>query len=79
LKLPSEASKRFERGTDPSINEYAAILAAHYLAKYGKAKIIGISSANKPIKNHSVIFSPQEVNRLIGVNIENSIMLKILI
>ena len=78
LKLPSEASKRFERGTDPSINEYAAILAAHYLAKYGKAKINGISSAKKPIKNHSVIFSPQEVNRLIGVDIEKSIMLKIL-
>ena len=78
LKLPSEASKRFERGTDSSINEYAAILAAHYLAKYGKAKIIGIASAKKPIKNKSVIFSPQEVNRLIGVDIENSIMLKIL-
>lgn len=78
LKLPSEASKRFERGTDPSINEYAAILAAHYLAKYGKAKINGISSAKKPIKNQSVIFSPQEVNRLIGVDIEKSIMLKIL-
>ena len=78
LKLPSEASKRFERGTDPSINEYAAILAAHYLSKYGKAKINGISSAKKPIKNQSVIFSPHEVNRLIGVDIENSIMLKIL-
>jgi phenylalanyl-tRNA synthetase beta chain len=78
LKLPSEASKRFERGTDPSINEYAAILAAHYLAKYGKAKIIGIASAKKPIKNQSVNFSPQEVNRLIGVDIENSIMLKII-
>ena len=78
LKLPSEASKRFERGTDPSINEYAAILAAHYLAKYGKAKIIGITSAKKPMKNQSVNFSPQEVNRLIGVDIENSIMLKIL-
>ena len=78
LKLPSEASKRFERGTDSSINEYAAILAAHYLAKYGKAKIIGVASVKKPIKNKSVIFSPQEVNRLIGVDIENSIMLKIL-
>jgi len=78
LKLPSEASKRFERGTDSSVNEYTAILAAQYLAKYGKAKIQGISVAKKTIKAKSINFNPQEVKRLIGVDIDVAVISKIL-
>ena len=78
LKLPSEASKRFERGTDPAINEYTAILAAQYLVKYGKAKIIGISVAKKVVKIKAINFNPIEVERLIGVNIDAGVISKIL-
>ncbi|WP_058235599.1 phenylalanine--tRNA ligase subunit beta [Devriesea agamarum] len=34
-KLPSEASKRFERGVDPALAEVAAIRAAQLIAEYG--------------------------------------------
>jgi phenylalanyl-tRNA synthetase beta chain len=78
LKLPSEASKRFERGTDPAVSEYAAILAAHYLVKYGKGKITGISIAKNIIKPIMINFNPNEVKRLIGVDIDKATIQKIL-
>ena len=78
LKLPSEASKRFERGTDAAVNEYTAILAAHYLVKYGKAKILGISVAKKSVKTKTINFNPKEVARLIGVDIDSAVISKIL-
>lgn len=76
-KLPSEASKRFERGTDYDLNEYAAILAAGYLAKYGKAKITGIAVDKKITKNKSIMFSKSEFERLIGFGLESSQVEKI--
>lgn len=77
-KLPSEASKRFERGTDFAINEYCAKLASAYLAKYGNAKITGIASTKIAIKNQTIKFYPKEVSRLIGVDLNHSEILKIL-
>ncbi|MCW2675349.1 MAG: pheT [Modestobacter sp.] len=40
-KLPSEAAKRFERGTDPEITLVALARAASLLAEYGGATVVG--------------------------------------
>src|SRR4051795_8800776 len=40
-KLPSEAAKRFERGTDPEMTVVALARAAALLAEYGGARVIG--------------------------------------
>ncbi len=40
-RLPSEAAKRFERGTDPDITVVALARAAALLAEYGGATVVG--------------------------------------
>jgi phenylalanyl-tRNA synthetase beta chain len=40
-KLPSEAAKRFERGTDPEVTVIALARAAALLAEHGKATVVG--------------------------------------
>jgi phenylalanyl-tRNA synthetase beta chain len=40
-KLPSEAAKRFERGTDPEMTVVALARAAALLAEYGGATVVG--------------------------------------
>ncbi|MCW2507910.1 MAG: pheT, partial [Modestobacter sp.] len=40
-KLPSEAAKRFERGTDPEMTVVALARAAALLAQYGGARVVG--------------------------------------
>jgi phenylalanyl-tRNA synthetase beta chain len=40
-KLPSEAAKRFERGTDPEMTMVALARAAALLAEYGGARVVG--------------------------------------
>ncbi len=71
-KLPSEASKRFERGTDHKINEYVAIKTAFYLQKYGKAKIEGIALDKKDIKDKVINFDMSQFYRLTGIKLTNN-------
>src|SRR3954447_25213479 len=40
-KLPSEAAKRFERGTDPEMTVVSLARAAALLAEYGGARVVG--------------------------------------
>ncbi|KQS69389.1 phenylalanine--tRNA ligase subunit beta [Modestobacter sp. Leaf380] len=40
-KLPSEAAKRFERGTDPDVTVVALARAASLLAEHGGARVVG--------------------------------------
>ncbi|SDX58910.1 phenylalanyl-tRNA synthetase beta subunit [Modestobacter sp. DSM 44400] len=40
-KLPSEAAKRFERGTDPDVTVVALARAAALLAEHGGARVVG--------------------------------------
>ncbi|WP_138731744.1 phenylalanine--tRNA ligase subunit beta [Modestobacter excelsi] len=40
-KLPSEAAKRFERGTDPEVTVVALARAAALLAEHGGARVVG--------------------------------------
>ncbi len=40
-RLPSEAAKRFERGTDPDVTVVALARAAELLAEFGGARVVG--------------------------------------
>lgn len=78
-KLPSEASKRFERGTDYEINHLVAIKTALYLQKYGQAKIEGIATFNKEIKKRKITFDSKQFIRLTGVILNEKEIKKILV
>lgn len=77
-KLPSEASKRFERGTDHKINEYVAIKTAYYLQKYGKAEIEGIAIDKKDLKTETIKFETSQFSRLTGIKMSNNEIVKCL-
>jgi phenylalanyl-tRNA synthetase beta chain len=76
-KLISEASKRFERGTDDEINEICAVRCADLLVKYGKAQIVGMALTAKKIFKNKTSFDLAEIKRLIGFEIPNKEIEKI--
>jgi phenylalanyl-tRNA synthetase beta chain len=45
-RLPSEASRRFERGVDPAVPPHAAMRAAQLLVEHGGGRIVGASDVN---------------------------------
>src|SRR5262249_51854796 len=47
-KLPSEASRRFERGVDPELQPYAAALAAKLLVEHGGGTVTGGAHGGPP-------------------------------
>jgi len=64
--LSSEASRRFERGVDPSLAELASARAALLLIEFGGAKYHGTSSKGLPPKPQSCAISPADISALIG-------------
>ena len=57
-KLSSEASRRFERGVDPTLGPAASARAAALLAEYGGARLVGTAEVDlrpavEPIEMHS--------------------------
>ena len=74
-KLPSEASKRFQRGVDPLVAEAAAQRAVDLLVTYAGgtpgdlgARVIDDAVAVMP----TIAFDPQSVEGLAGITLEHS-------
>ena len=66
-KLPSEASRRFERAVDPAIPAVAAELAAELLVRYGGGQIVGRSDvAGGPLTSATITLPLREPERLTG-------------
>lgn len=59
-KLPSEASKRFERGVDPLVADKALARIAELLGKFGSAKTTGFGAS------YSEIETPKSIELPIG-------------
>lgn len=78
--LSTDASFRFERGTDPNITVYAlkraALLIKELAGGVVSSQIVDIYP--EPVKNHEVELSVQHVNRLIGKEIEKHTIRNIL-
>ncbi|NMX03783.1 phenylalanine--tRNA ligase subunit beta [Mobiluncus mulieris] len=67
-KIPSESSRRFERGTDPQLPPVAAQYAAELLVEYGGGVIDeGITDVNHSAPMPSVTLGFDAASRLIGV------------
>lgn len=72
-KLPSEASKRFERGVDPTIQEAAAQLAVDLLVKYGDAKAEEVATvAGTTVPGVVIPFDIQRARELVGTDFTDS-------
>ena len=67
-RLPSEASKRFERGVDPELPPVAAQRVADLLVEYGGGNIgEAVTDLNETTPFPEIIFNPEEVTRLTGL------------
>ena len=70
-KLPSEASRRFERGVDTDLQPAAVQMAANLLEKFGNAQP---SSSPRDINNtqtrNVIVFKADEVKRVAGLDID---------
>src|SRR6478609_8744232 len=66
-KLPSEASRRFERSVDPWIAVVAAELAAELLVRYGGGRVVGRSDVpGNPLPQAVIELPVAEAERLAG-------------
>lgn len=68
-KLSTEASRRFERGVDPSLAEYASARAASLLIEFGGAKHVDSQSDGEPKHSPIVDFDPDYAAKLTGADI----------
>ena len=68
-KLPSEASKRFERGVDPKVDEYAAARAIALLEELAGAKADSLGSLVDNSPSATTVFLPANLSaELTGVD-----------
>ena len=79
LKLPTEASYRFERGVDPLIQKKAALRACQLILELAGGTFSGVKDENPvPFKPVKVTYRPERINRLLGTTIPAAEMAKIL-
>lgn len=71
-KLSTEASKRFERGVDPSLAQYASARAAALLIEFGGATHLATEHDGEPRYSPIVDFDPTFAATLTGADISNA-------
>lgn len=78
--LRSEASNRFEKGLDPRRTYMAIERSCHLLEKYADAKIVGgiVKYDNIDKENKLINISPEKVNKVLGISIEEDKIINIL-
>ncbi len=70
-KLPSEASKRFERGVDPLLPAYAADRVAQLLVEHGGGTVTGgVTYVGRPPESHPVTADVDLPARVTGMPID---------
>jgi phenylalanyl-tRNA synthetase beta chain len=78
--LKTDASFRYERGTDPNMPPFAIRLAAVLIQELAGGEVIGepIDVYPNPIANFEITVKHKNINRLIGKNLDNRLIQKIL-
>ena len=78
--LKTDASFRYERGTDPNMPPFAIRLAAVLIQELSGGEIIGepIDVYPNPIANFEITVKHKNINRLIGKNLDDRLIHKIL-
>ncbi len=70
-KLPSEASRRFERGVDPLLPAYAADRVAQLLAEHGGGTVTeGVTYVGRPPEGRTITAPVDLPARITGMNID---------
>jgi phenylalanyl-tRNA synthetase beta chain len=70
-KLPSEASKRFERGVDPTIPQAAADRVAELLVRFGGGTVTpGVTVVGEPPEPRTITIAADLPARVTGVDID---------
>jgi phenylalanyl-tRNA synthetase beta chain len=75
-KLSTEASRRLERGVDPSLAEYASARAAELLISLGGATYLGSSKAGEEKYPAIIALDPEYVNHRLGTQLPHEIIAK---
>ncbi len=65
-RLPSEASRRFERGVDPQVAATAAEAAAALLTSHGGGRVVGRTDVGAPPMPPAITLPAGEAERLAG-------------
>ncbi|MGH3369561.1 MAG: phenylalanine--tRNA ligase subunit beta, partial [Nocardioidaceae bacterium] len=72
-KLPSEASKRFERGVDPLLASYAADRVAELLVEHGGGRVAdGVTYVGEPPQPQPVVMPADLPGRVTGIPIDGA-------
>lgn len=74
-KLSSEASKRFERGTDPQLPAAAAAVAIALLVEHGGATLVSVSEVDQRAATPAIAFDLQRPTRTAGIEIADSFVI----
>ena len=69
-KLSSEASRRLERGVDPSLAQISSARAIQLMIELGGAKYVGTSSFGEPRFAPLVNFDPNFVSKYLGTEVK---------
>jgi phenylalanyl-tRNA synthetase beta chain len=78
--LKTDASFRYERGTDPNMPPFAIRVAAVLIQELAGGEVIGepIDVYPNPIANFEITVKHKNINRLIGKNLDSRLIVKIL-
>ncbi len=73
LGLSTEASRRFERGADPSMPPIAAARCAYLIQKHGGGRILagGVDTYPHAIRPKYVEMRPSRASHLLGINVSS--------
>jgi phenylalanyl-tRNA synthetase beta chain len=77
-KLPSEASKRFERGVDPELGPIATARAVELLTAVAGGTVAGITDVNNVVPRTSIRMSIDHPSRIAGVSYPSDLPAKLL-
>ncbi len=72
-KLSSEASRRLERGVDPSLAELASARATDLLIQYGGARYVGSSKSGEPRFAPVIDFDSHFISQLLGTEVSSDV------
>jgi phenylalanyl-tRNA synthetase beta chain len=73
-KLPSEASRRFERGVDHALGPVASARAIALLTELGGATYVGMSEVDLPRERREIALDPVRPARTAGLTISSDVV-----
>ena len=77
-KLSSEASRRLERGVDPSLAEFASARFVQLLSENSTAQHVATSIAGEPKFSPTVQIDPTYISRVLGIDVPSEKIAEVL-